>query len=87
MGAVFGDPNYYTRYDNAQFRDLLQQADIGTEEEQVQRMKEAARLLSEDAAGEFLFLLPNLMVADADITGLPENDISESLDVTQLGRS
>jgi peptide/nickel transport system substrate-binding protein len=87
MGAVFGDPNYYTRYDNAQFRDLLQQADIGTEEEQVQHMKEAARLLSEDAAGEFLFLLPNLMVADADITGLPENDISESLDVTQLGRS
>jgi peptide/nickel transport system substrate-binding protein len=87
MGAVFGDPTYYTRYDNAQFRQLLQQADTGTEEEQVQHMQEAARLLSEDAAGEFLFLLPNLMVADADITGLPENDITESLDVTELGRS
>jgi peptide/nickel transport system substrate-binding protein len=87
MGAVFGDPSYYTRYDNAQFRELLQQADTGSEDEQVQHMQEAARLLSEDAAGEFLFLLPNLMVADADITGLPENDITESLDVTQLGRS
>jgi peptide/nickel transport system substrate-binding protein len=86
MGAVFGDPSYYTRYDNAEFRDLLAQADTGTEEEQVELMKEAARLLSEDAGGEFLFLLPNIMVADAGITGLPENDITESLDVTELAR-
>jgi peptide/nickel transport system substrate-binding protein len=87
MGAVFGDPSYYTRYDNEEFRQLLERADTGTDEEQVQHMQEAARLLSEDAAGEFLFLLPNLMVADAGITGLPQNDISESLDVTELARS
>ena len=87
MGAVFGDPTYYTRYDNPQFRKLLQMADTGSEDEQIKYMQEAARLLSEDAAGEFLFLLPNLLVADAGITGLPENDISESLDVTEIGRS
>ena len=87
MSAVFGDPTYYTRYDNPEFRALLEKADTGTEEEQVQHMQDAARLLSEDAAGEFLFLLPNLMVADAGITGLPENDITESLDVTELARS
>jgi peptide/nickel transport system substrate-binding protein len=87
MGAVFGDPNYYTRYDNAEFRELLEMADTGSEEEQVQHMQEAARLLSETAGGEFLFLLPNIMVADAGITGLPENDITESLDVTELARS
>ena len=85
--AVFGDPSYYPRYDNPEFRELLEQADTGTQEEQVTAMQDAAELLSEDAAGDWLFLLPNLMVADADITGLPENAIGEALDLTELGRS
>ena len=50
-------------------------------------MKEAAKIISEDAAGDFLFVLPNLMVADKDITGLPKNAIGESFDLSQLGRS
>lgn len=87
MPAVFGDPNYYTRYGKPAFRALLAKADQGTPEEQVQYMKQAARMLSEDAAADWLFLLPNLIVADKDVTGLPENAISESLDVTELGRS
>jgi peptide/nickel transport system substrate-binding protein len=87
LGAVFGDPKYYTRYGKPELQDLLSKADQGTEEEQTQAMKEAAALLSEDAAADWLFLIPNLIVADADITGLPENAISESFDVTDLGRS
>ncbi|WP_427385423.1 ABC transporter substrate-binding protein [Janibacter sp. G56] len=87
MGAVFGDPKYYTRYGKKEFRDLLAAADSGTEEEQVATMKEAAAMLSEDAAADWLFLLPNLIVADSDITGLPENAITESFDVTDLSRS
>lgn len=87
MGAVFGDPSYYLRYDNPKFRELLQKADVGTKQQQIQYMQQAARLLSEDAAADWLFLLPNLMVADKDITGLPKNAISESFEVSQLGRS
>lgn len=87
MGAVFGNPEYYTRYGTPQLQDLLAQADAGTEEEQVQYMKEAAALLSEEAVADWLFLQPNLIVAEADVTGLPENAISESFDVTDLGRS
>ena len=86
MGAVFGDPKYYTRYGTPEFQELLEQADTGSPEEQVDYMRQAARMLSEDAAADWLFLLPNLIVADAGITGLPENAISESFDVTQLGR-
>jgi peptide/nickel transport system substrate-binding protein len=87
MPAVFGDPEYYTGYGKPAFRDLLAKADQGTPEEQVEHMQEAARMLSEDAAADWLFLLPNLIVAEADVTGLPENAISESFDVTELGRS
>lgn len=87
MGAVFGDPTYYTRYNNPAFQKLLAEADAGTAEQQIVDMKAAARLLSEDAAADWLFLLPNLMVADKGITGLPKNAISESFDLSALGKS
>ncbi|MFI7704010.1 ABC transporter substrate-binding protein [Nonomuraea sp. NPDC049480] len=85
--TVFGNKTYYTRYDNPEFRALLKKADEGTQEEQITSMQEAARLLSKDAAADWLFLLPNLMVAEKGITGLPVNYISESMDITGVGRS
>lgn len=87
MTKVFGDPTYYTRYDNPAFRELLAKADAGTQEQQVTYMKKAARMLSEDAAADWLFVLPNIIVAEKEITGLPENSVSESFDLTGLGRS
>ncbi|MFZ5872631.1 MAG: ABC transporter substrate-binding protein [Actinomycetota bacterium] len=86
LGAVFGNPDYYTAYGTPELQALLEAADQGTEDEQIENMKAAARLISEDAAGDWLFLLPNLIVADADVTGLPENAISESFDLTELAR-
>src|SRR5699024_320647 len=77
LGAVVGNPDYYIRYGTPELRELLTEADEGSEEEQVEKMQEAAALISEDAASDFLFLLPNLIVADPDITGLPENALSE----------
>ena len=87
MATVFGDPKYYTRYGKPELQKLLSEADQAPPEEQVALMQEAARTLSEDAAADWLFLLPNLIVAEADVAGLPENAISESFDVTDLGRS
>ena len=87
LGAVFGNPDYYTRYDNKQVQADLAKADTGAPEDQVAYMKAAAKTLSEDAAADFLFLLPNLIVADNGITGLPKNAVSESFDLSQVGRS
>lgn len=86
MANVFGDPDYYTTYGTPQIRQLFEEADSGTEAEQVEKMKEAAKVISEDAAADFLFLLPNLMVADPDITGLPQNAIKESFPLAALAR-
>jgi peptide/nickel transport system substrate-binding protein len=87
LPAVFGDPKYYTRYDNKQLQADLAAADAGTPEEQVTLMKKAAKELSEDAAGDVLFVLPNLMVAEKGITGLPKNAITESFELAPLARS
>ena len=87
LEAVFGNPDYYTRYDNKQLQADLAAADAGSPQEQVSLMKKAAKELSEDAAGDWLFLLPNLMVADKGITGLPKNAITESFDLSGLART
>ena len=65
---------------------MLASADAGTEEEQVADLKKAAELLAEDAAADWLFLLPYLMVTESDISGVPPNGISESFDVTAIRR-
>jgi peptide/nickel transport system substrate-binding protein len=85
--AIYGDPDYYFRYDSAEVRDLLAEADAGTEEEQDEAMRQVARHLAEDAVADWLFLLPNLIVASSDVTGLPENRIGESFDLTTISRS
>lgn len=87
MASVFANPDYYTTYASQQVVDLIAQADAGTEREQIAFMKEAARTISTDAAADFLFLLPNLVVADPDITGLTVNQLRESLEISQLARS
>ena len=82
--ASWGNPDYYWRYDNSQVRELLARADAGTPQEQVTRMKEVARALARDAAADWLFLLPNLMVADPAVRGLPTNVVSEAFDLTAV---
>lgn len=86
LGAVF-NAKYYTRYDDPTLAGLLAAADSGDEAAQVDNMKKAARRLSEQAAADWLFLLPNLVVADKNLTGLPTNAITESFDLTRLARS
>ncbi|MVA76319.1 ABC transporter substrate-binding protein [Auraticoccus sp. F435] len=87
LRAVFGDPDYYTRYGEPEFVEHLDAADAGTEAEQTEQLRLAAEMLADDAAADWLFLLPNLVVAEQGITGLPQNAVSESFDLSALGRS
>lgn len=86
LGAVFGNPDYYLRYDNPELQAVLRKADAGDEAQQAEQMRKAAEIVSKDAAADFLFLLPNLVVADADVQGIPTNAVTEGLDVTALRR-
>ncbi|MFI5735307.1 ABC transporter substrate-binding protein [Kribbella sp. NPDC051587] len=86
LGAVF-NPTYYTRYNDPTLQQYLAAADAGDEAAQLDNMKKAARRISEQAAGDWLFLLPNLIVADKNLTGLPQNAITENFDLSRLARS
>ena len=83
----FGDPNYYWHYDDLAVQKLFAAADTGTTEEQVTDMKAAAQLLADDAAADWLFLLPNLVITTPDITGVPKNATGLSFDLSQIART
>jgi peptide/nickel transport system substrate-binding protein len=85
--TTFGNPQYYWRYANPEVQRLLADSETGSTDQQVTDLRQVGRLIAEDAAADWLFLLPNLMVADAVVQGLPENRIGESLDLTTLSRT
>ncbi|MDR0417342.1 MAG: ABC transporter substrate-binding protein [Propionibacteriaceae bacterium] len=81
----FAEPDYYWHYDNPQFQALLKTADeAATPEEYAADMRRAARLLAEDAAADWLFLLPNIVIVKAGITGVAANATSVSFDLTTI---
>ncbi|WP_147261797.1 ABC transporter substrate-binding protein [Pseudonocardia hierapolitana] len=84
--STFGQPGYYWRYTNPEVQRLLADSETGSAEQQVDDLRQVGRLIAEDAAADWLFLLPNLIVADADVKGLPQNRIGEALDLTALSR-
>ncbi len=84
LPGVFGNPKYYTQYNNPRLQADIAAADAGSTDDQITYMKKAAQELSQDAAADFLFLLPNLIIADKDVTGLPTNAITEGFDLSAL---
>jgi len=81
----WADPAYYWHYDNSDFKNLIATADQTLDQAQyVSQMQQAAKLLATDAAGDFLWLLPSLIVAPPTITGIPANAVTESFDLTAI---
>lgn len=82
----YGNPDYYWAYDNPEVQELFAEADRSDEETYVELMGDAARTISEDAAADWLFLAPNLLVVGEGVQGVPENRIGEAFDLTVLER-
>ncbi|MGL5405627.1 MAG: ABC transporter substrate-binding protein [Propionibacteriaceae bacterium] len=80
----FANSDYYWHYGNQEFAQLITQADQSSEGDYATTMKQAARILSDDAAADFLFLLPNLIVSKPGITGISKNMTSTSFDLTTV---
>jgi peptide/nickel transport system substrate-binding protein len=85
--ATYANPKYYWGYDNAEFQGLVKSADAGTAAEQVTDMKKAAKLLSDDAVSDWLYLAQSVNVKDAKLDGLPKNQLGDSFNVTELSWS
>lgn len=83
--AMFNNPDYYLGYDNSKIKQLAAQADAADPAEYVAGMKKVVRTIVDDAAADTLFIFPNIVVANAEVTGIPANSVTEALDLTNLG--
>lgn len=82
LATLWGEADYYTRYDNPEVRKLLEAGDAGTRDEMIADYRKATEILADDAAGNWLWAFPNLLVADVNVKGLAKNQVSESFDLT-----
>jgi peptide/nickel transport system substrate-binding protein len=84
--VTFAQPKYYWGYDNPEVQRLVDQADAGTPEQQVADLKQVARIITADSAADWLYLEQQVTVADADLKGLPTNNLGEAYDVAGVTR-
>lgn len=80
----FANPDYYWHFDNEEFRKTIEEADAAPEEQQVELMKKAAKIISDQAGAGFLWLLPNLVVTKPEIVGISANATALSFDLTNV---
>lgn len=86
--AIYANPDYYFRYDSAEYRDLISRAAAATtDDERTDLLGRAARVLADDSGSDWLWLLPNLQVAAADITGVPLNAVGDGYPVSRIART
>ncbi|PIE20204.1 MAG: ABC transporter substrate-binding protein [Arachnia propionica] len=80
----FAEPEYYWHYDNPEFAKLIGQADSADAESYVKLMGQASAMLAEDAAADWLFLLPNLIITTKQVGGIEANATNLSFDLTHV---
>ncbi|WBU60492.1 ABC transporter substrate-binding protein [Paracoccus albus] len=75
--VFYGNPDFYWGYDNADVTRLIKEAEqSGTEEEQTEKLREANAIIAEEAASNWFFLYPQIVVSAANVTGYPLNGLN-----------
>ncbi|WP_305785479.1 ABC transporter substrate-binding protein [Symbioplanes lichenis] len=73
----YGDPDFYWGYDNKQVTGWIDQAEQAkTADEQTALLKQANRKIAEDAASDWLYLYPQIVVASTKLSGYPVNGLN-----------
>lgn len=85
--AIYANPGYYFRFDNAEYQGLVSAASAAAStQERTDALRKAARVLSEQSASDWLWLMPSLQVAKRDVAGLMKNSVGDSYYVARIER-
>ena len=75
--VFYGDPTFYFGYDNPQVTQDIADAEAATTtEQQTALLKQANEQIAADAASAWLYLYPQIVVADSDLSGYPVNGLN-----------
>lgn len=84
----WANPDYYFTYDNPQVQDLYAQSLAATDEaEAAALLAEAARIVSEDAAADWLYNGASVVAVGTGITDMPSINVNERLNLAELVKS
>ncbi|WP_320199582.1 ABC transporter substrate-binding protein [Agrobacterium sp. rho-13.3] len=75
--VFYGNPDFYWGYNNPKVVDLIKQAEASaTTDEQTAKLKEANQIVAEDAASNWIYLYPQIVVSAKTVTGYPINGLN-----------
>ena len=86
--ANFANPDYYFGYDNAEVQELYQRALTELDpKESAALLAEAARIVSEDHAADWLYNGTTLTALAPGISGFPEESINSRIDLAGVTKA
>jgi peptide/nickel transport system substrate-binding protein len=84
----WANPDYYFTYDNPEVQRLYAQSLAATDEaEAAELLAQAARIVSEDAAGDWLYSGASVVAVGTNISGMPSINVNERLNLAELAKS
>lgn len=75
--VFYGNPDFYWGYNNPDVVKLIADAEAANSvDEQTAKLTEANKIIAEDAASNWLYLYPQIVVSAANVTGYPVNGLN-----------
>jgi peptide/nickel transport system substrate-binding protein len=84
----WANPDYYFTYDNPEVQDLYEQSLRATDEAEADALlAEAARIVAEDAAADWLYNWAGVSAVTTAVTGFPEDNVNARLNLAEIAKS
>ncbi|MFT4213725.1 MAG: ABC transporter substrate-binding protein [Microbacterium sp.] len=81
----WANPDYYFTYDNAEVQELYTAAVAATDDETAAGyLAQAARIVAEDQAADWLYNGASVVAVGTDITGFPSDGVNERMNLAEL---
>ncbi|WP_407648203.1 ABC transporter substrate-binding protein [Devosia rhodophyticola] len=86
--VFYGNPDFYWGYNNPKVVELIKQSESSaTIDEQNQKLTEANKLIAEDAASDWLYLYPQIVVSASNVSGYPVNGLNSQFYAYDIEKS
>ncbi|GAA3767682.1 ABC transporter substrate-binding protein [Microbacterium kribbense] len=84
----WANPDYYFTYDNKTVQDLYQKSlSATTDERAADFLKQAAKIVSEDMAADWVYNGASVVAVGTNITGMPSANVNERMNLAEISKS
>lgn len=86
--VFYGNPDFYWGYNNPKVVDLIAQSETAASEgEQTEKLKQANQIIAEEAASNWLYLYPQIVVSTTKVSGYPVNGLNAQFFVSGIRKA